>query len=170
MARLWLWLLVVSALFVGSESKTRTAGERVEREGEPAVSFVDDDDPKMNAAMKKAGETIGDFLEALEKPAPKQDMFAVKVGVGDGDNREYMWLTPVTFKEGQFSGTLNNEPVNPQKYKLGDTLVVPKGEVVDWMYANDGVLVGGYTLRVLRDSLSPEERVQFDAGLPMKIQ
>ena len=181
MTKSWLWLVACSLFLAGCDKSSSTgekakpagekqAGDTVQREGEPAVTFVDDDDPKMNAAMKKAGDTIGDFLKSLEKPTPKQTMFAVKIGVGEGDNREYMWLTPVTFKEGQFSGKLNNEPVNPQKYKLGDTIVAPQGEVVDWMYAEDGVLVGGYTLRVLRDSLSPKEREEFDAGLPMKIQ
>jgi uncharacterized protein YegJ (DUF2314 family) len=31
------------------------------------------------------------------------------------------------------------------------------------MYYDEGKIVGGYTIRVIRDELSPEEQDQFDA-------
>jgi len=164
------WLVVVAALLCGCDGASRKPGDRLDRDGEPSVSFVDGDDPKMNAAMKKAAETIDDFVKALERPAADQEMFAIKVGFGEGKTGEFMWLSPVTYKDGKFTGVLNNEPVHPQKSKLGDKVTASKEEVVDWMYADGGVLVGGYTLRVLRDSLPPAERAQFDAGLPMRIE
>ena len=37
------------------------------------------------------------------------------------------------------------------------------------MYVDHGKLVGGYTLRVLRDGLSPAERAEFDRSIPFKI-
>ena len=38
------------------------------------------------------------------------------------------------------------------------------------MYVDHGVLVGGYTIRVLRDRLSGVERAEFDRNLPFKIR
>jgi uncharacterized protein YegJ (DUF2314 family) len=161
------WLCGILLLVCGC---SRQPGDRVDRPGQPTVTHVAEDDAKMNAAIKKAGDSIDAFIKALEHPTPQQEMFAIKVGIGDGDTREYMWLSPVEHQNGNFKGVLNNEPIHPQKHKLGDSLTVPKVEAVDWMYADKGVLVGGYTILVLRDTLSPAERAEFDAGLPMKIQ
>jgi uncharacterized protein YegJ (DUF2314 family) len=54
--------------------------------------------------------------------------------------------------------------------KLGDEVVLDKSEVSDWMYIDDGLLVGGYTVLELRSQMSEEERKQFDASMPFKIK
>jgi uncharacterized protein YegJ (DUF2314 family) len=50
------------------------------------------------------------------------------------------------------------------------TDVVVAERISDWMYVHEGRLVGGYTIRVMRDRLSPAERLRFDQGLPFKIE
>ena len=81
-----------------------------------------------------------------------------------------MWLVPVEHHNGEFVGTLNNEPAWISTAKIGDELKVAKGEISYWMYVDDGKLIGGYTLRVLRDSLTEAERREFDADLPFTIE
>ena len=39
-------------------------------------------------------------------------------------------------------------------------------QITDWMYVEDGRLVGGYTMRAIRDRLSSDARAKFDAGSP----
>ena len=42
---------------------------------------------------------------------------------------------------------------------------VPAEEVFDWMYVDNGKLVGGYSLRALRDKLSGKQREAFEKSM-----
>lgn len=42
--------------------------------------------------------------------------------------------------------------------------------ISDWMYIEDGYLVGGYTTRVIRDRMTEEERKKHDAQAPYKFR
>ncbi len=87
----------------------------------------------------------------------------------DGDKGEHMWLTPVTFDGLRFQGTVNNHSEIVSTVKLGDRVSVEPAKISDWMFVENGKLVGGYTLRVLRENLSAGERAEFDKGVPFKI-
>jgi uncharacterized protein YegJ (DUF2314 family) len=47
---------------------------------------------------------------------------------------------------------------------------VRRDEIMDWMYVEDGKLVGGYTIRVQRDSLDMNERAEFDQSVGYRIE
>jgi uncharacterized protein YegJ (DUF2314 family) len=87
----------------------------------------------------------------------------------DGDKTEYMWLTPVNFDGNNFTGTLGNEPERVKNVKVGQKFSIAPSKISDWMYIENGKLVGGYTLRVMRDTLSPAERADFDKSVPFSI-
>jgi len=148
----------------------RDKPEVVERLGEPDIVYVDDTDPMMLSAISKARSTVGQFIEALSKPQPSQSRFSVKVPIRDGDSTEHMWLIPVHYQDGKFSGTIDNEPDKVKTIKLGDTIDVKTQEISDWMYVDNGKLVGGYTIRVLRDAVPPEKRREFDRSVPFTIE
>ena len=42
-------------------------------------------------------------------------------------------------------------------------------DITDWMYVDKGILQGGYTIKLIRNRMSKEERAKFDAGFPFKI-
>ena len=146
------------------------SGTTVKREGEPDVTYVDDDDPKMSAAKDKARSTVDQFFAALNSPKPTQSAFSVKLPIKDGEHVEHMCLTPVHFAGDKFVGLINNEPDRVTTVKLGDEAEVAKTEISNWMYVDNGKLIGGYTLRVLRDGLSAEERRKFDESVPFVIE
>jgi uncharacterized protein YegJ (DUF2314 family) len=81
-----------------------------------------------------------------------------------------MWVTDLKFKNGRFSGTINNEPDQVKTVHLGQRVTVAQGEISDWMYVENGKLRGGYTIRVLREPLSEKERREFDRDLPFTIE
>ncbi len=143
---------------------------KVEREGEPDIVMVEDDDEAMTAAIAKARTTADEFIAALESPTAQQDSFAVKAEFEDGDHVEHMWLNPVRFADGKFEGRVGNEPNMVSTVKLGDVVTVAKVEISDWMYVDDGKLVGGFTLRVLRASMSDAEKADFDKHVPFTIE
>jgi uncharacterized protein YegJ (DUF2314 family) len=43
-------------------------------------------------------------------------------------------------------------------------------QVTEWMYVENGYLVGGYTTRLIRSRLSGHERESMDATAPNKIR
>jgi uncharacterized protein YegJ (DUF2314 family) len=134
------------------------------------VTYVADDDPRMNAAMVKARSTVNTFIVALKSPQPGQSAYSVKMAFTDGTNTEHMWLTPVSYDGTQFQGTVNNEPEKVNTVKMGQKVTVAPSKISGWMYVENQKLVGGLTLRVLRDALTPAERVDFDKGVPFVIE
>jgi uncharacterized protein YegJ (DUF2314 family) len=133
------------------------------------MTYVAPDDPAMTKAIEEARSTLGKFIAAVEAPTKNQSQFSIKTPFVDGAKSEHIWLLPVTYDGKQFHGVVNNEPQDVKNVKLGDKVIIQPADVSDWMYVDDGRLVGGYTLRVLRNTLSPTERAEFDKSLPFKI-
>jgi uncharacterized protein YegJ (DUF2314 family) len=133
------------------------------------VTYVDSNDPKMNAAIEKARASVNTFTQALKSPKPGQSAFSVKMPFTDGKHTEHMWLTSVTFDGQKFHGTVNNDPEMVSNVKIGAKVSIESSKISDWMFVENGKLVGGYTLRVLRDSLSASERADFDKSVPFTI-
>jgi len=136
---------------------------------DPPVVFIADDDPQMKEAIQKARTSTDAFIAALKTPRPNQTSFAIKVRFVDGNDAEFMWLSPVTFDGKKFSGTLNNNPEKLKNVKMGHKASVEPAEIADWMYVQDGKLVGGYTVRVARDKMPPEERAKWDRTVPFRL-
>lgn len=133
------------------------------------ITYVAEDDPRMTAAVAKARASTDKFVAALRSPKPGQTAFSVKAPFTDGGETEHMWLTPVTFDGKAFQGTVNNEPAKVHTVKLGQRVTVEAGKISDWMYLEKGKLVGGHTLRVLRDTMPAAERAEFDKTVPFVI-
>lgn len=163
-------ILLIALLQVGCDRPTDSTDQTTYRTGEPPVTSIEDDDTAMNAAIAKARETVSQFIEALENPKPTDADFSVKLRIGEGEHTEHMWLSPVRYNSGKFIGILGNEPIYEQKVKFGDQVEVAENEITDWMYVNDGKLVGGYSIRVLRDKMSPSQRKEFDNSAPFKFE
>lgn len=130
---------------------------------------VKEDDAKMNAAIAKARATVNEFIAAHKAPKPGQSGFSIKMDFVDAGKHEHMWLEKVTYDGKKFHGLVNNEPSMVKNVKMGQQASVEPGKVSDWMYIDRGTLRGGYTIRVLRDGLSPQERATFDKEMPFKI-
>jgi uncharacterized protein YegJ (DUF2314 family) len=153
-----------------AKGDARQPGDVVERRGQPTVVQVSDDDNAMNRAMDEARATVDQFVTALNAPQPTQKSFSVKLLVTDGQHSEHMWVPPVRYEQGKFFGQLNNVPDLVHGVKLGDEVSVPTNEISDWMFVDEGRLVGGCTIRVLRDGLSAAEKRQFDRSVPFKFE
>lgn len=124
----------------------------------------------MVKAIQTARSTVDQFAAAVSAPKAGQESFACKKPFTEGDTVEHMWITDVSFDGARFRGTVNNEPVEVKNVKLGQKTEVPRNEVSDWMYLENGKLVGGYTLRVLRSRMSPGERKDFDENCGFKFE
>lgn len=129
------------------------------------VYSVADDDGAMEEAMSTARSTIGTFVERINRPPATQSAASLKVRFEEHGNVEHIWLADVGHKDGVFTGSVANDPVHITSVKAGDRVSIPLARVTDWMAIDNNELIGGYTVRLLRDRASGEERKAIDASL-----
>jgi len=165
-------VIIIGLLFCVSscDQSDRDTGHVVARAGEPAVHMVSGKDPDMNSAIEQARATVDTFIAGLQNPAQNQTHFSVKAQIVDGVHSEHIWLYDVSFDGRQFQGKIGNNPINVENVAPGDDFVLKPSEISDWMIIEDNRLVGGYTIRVIRNRLPAEERQKFDQSLPFMIK
>jgi len=113
------------------------------------VTEVEFDDKDMNVAIDDARSSVSEFVERLKNPKPTDESFSVKKMISDGEEVEYLWLTDVSYSDGKFTGIINEDPQSVRDVIFGQEVTVEETEILDWMYLDDGELVGNFTLRVL---------------------
>lgn len=137
------------------------------------VYTVGSDDDEMNQAILKAKQTYPEFLTALHSEDSLNHAHAVKMRFDFGSektNAEHMWLGDLFFRDSVLFGILNSDPVEILSVKNGDTLEIKKEKLSDWMYIRDNRLMGGYTIKVLYNKMTSEEKKQFDEEMGFKIE
>lgn len=125
---------------------------------------------KLKAATDKARSTVDTLVAALKAPKPTQASFQVKKLFEDGGMSEAIWLSDISLEGDLFSGTIGNEPQQLKSIKFGQSATVAKSEISDWMFIDDGKLSGGFSIRAMRENMTPAERTSFDQTLPFKIE
>ena len=161
-------LLLAYALHAHAETGAPSAGV-IRRAGEPDCVRVTDDDKAMERAVETAQRTVGDFIAVLRSPKDTQRRFAVKKPFVEGDSVEHIWLNDVSFDGYRFHGKVDNEPVDIKGVSLGDEVAVWPNEISDWMYIEDGRLVGGYTISAMCRNMSPAEKTQFEEDAHCRV-
>lgn len=126
------------------------------------VTIVPDDDPAMQAAFKKARDTLDEFLALSASPAPSTDSFAVKVAISEGDNKEYFWIAPFAVSNGQFSGRVSNTPRTVSNVSEGQQIQFGRSDIVDWTYQNsvEKKMYGNFTACALLAHESEQEAAE----------
>lgn len=116
-------------------------------------------DEAMNAAKKKARETLPRFLELVN--AGTAGTYTLKFPLTQNGETEHIWMQLLDYQDGTFVGLLANDPVNGTKYKMGDQMEVAKADVEDWMVRTDEVIYGGYTARVALNDMPKEQAEKY---------
>ena len=117
------------------------------------VTEFESDDIEMDSAIDQAQSSLAEFIERLQNPRPTDESFSVKTVISDGEKVERLWVTDVSYSGGEFIGTINEYPQVVRNVKFGQQFNVPVTEIIDWMYVDDDMLVGNFTLRVLLKNL-----------------
>ena len=134
---------------------------QTKRDGEPEVVNIQDDDKEMNEAIKKANASLGEFKNALNSKKTNFQYFALKTRFDTPTGGEHIWVSNIKLKKDNFWGVVDNLPESTTDVKLGDTIQI-NNNISDWMYVDNGKLKGGFTIRVLRNKMTPADRKQFD--------
>ena len=124
----------------------------------------------MVAAIGFAKETLGEFLDALSQPRPGQTGFLLKVAFDTGDQVEHVWVAEVEVLSARIlCGVIANQPRSP-KLRFKQRVDFEPNRITDWMFVDNGLLVGGYTTRLIRRRMTIDERATFDASVPYRFE
>lgn len=98
---------------------------------EAPIIFMGDDEPAMKQAFSRARATLDGFLKlAAEKP-PELGRFAVKVGIAEGKEVEYFWITDFAQVEERFTGKIGNTPQLVKSVKLDQVYEFKREQIFD---------------------------------------
>ncbi len=74
---------------------------------------------------------------------------------------KYFWIVPFKSKGDAFTGTLDNAPRLVRNVKMGQAFEFTRGEIVDWMYLDNGAMKGNYTACALMKKATQKDRDAF---------
>ena len=128
-------------------------------------------DAELTAAMEKARATVGEFLTALQKPAPGQSGFIVRktFPTKDATRQQILLVNFITYDGALLHGKVDDNTFQPGSGVPPDGVVsFSPSEIADWMFNENGKTVGGYMLRVFKTKFPEDwekarygERIQF---------
>jgi len=135
-----------------------------EKSFENSVYEVAAADKEMVAAIKTAKKTFDQFETAIKSENPDYKNFAIKKAFRSNEGDEFIWISPVLFskEKNKYVGIVNSPPLHTKEVKQDEVVEIGKNEISDWMYFDRDILQGGYTIRLLRNRMSPEDRKRFD--------
>src|ERR1700753_312097 len=136
----------------------------------PAAAFAQDpnpmpmvpkSDPAMLAAFAHAAASLDGFLAVYRNPPPGAQRFAVKIGLIDTTKSpgyalvrpgasppgqvEWFWTYGLTIEKDGFAAPLGNDPDELRNVKRGQVIRFAREHIGDWMYFQDGKIVGNAT-------------------------
>ncbi len=114
----------------------------------------------------KARLTLHYFESCLANPKNGQDYFSIKARVEDHGKTEHIWLLEPNFdSDGNIYGIVGNEPIDVKNVAINQNIGITLDYVSDWMIIENGRLIGGYTIRAIRDGLTGGALENFDKSL-----
>jgi uncharacterized protein YegJ (DUF2314 family) len=158
-------------LLIVSHSGTALAGDP------NPVTMVPKGDPAMTAAFAHAAAGLDGFLAKWRSPPPGADRFAVKVGLVDATGApgyalvrpgegaasqvEWFWVSHLQAEGANFSAEIANDPDELQNVAFGQTIHFARQDIGDWMYFQNGKIIGNATACPALAHGSAEERRQM---------
>ena len=109
------------------------------------VRSISVDDSAYLYAVKKAQESLDNFIELLNNKTSNKLRFHIKSQFSDGEHTEHMWLVADTIQNGIFTATLDNVPKYLRNIGYQDTVEVSRTDVEDWIvYDGDSMVLGNF--------------------------
>lgn len=127
-----------------------------------SVSTFTDPDEELTKAVRQAQDTLYVLRQAFLAPKPSYVFMSVKVRFATDEGTEDMWTEPIDILNNTYTVRMV-EGVNIELKAHPDRYVeVKPDEIIDWMILeDDGTVLGGYTLRLEYERMSPEEQKKY---------
>ena len=127
-------------------------------------------DPELDAAIAQARDSLNQFTETMATPHADRTYVAVKVHFAPrGEFPLDIWVDDVTYADGIFRGNIGDD-IPSMKLEVGERITIDEKDILDWMIVQDGKLIGGYTIRLAIQRMSPDERERLFATLDYEIE
>ncbi len=143
--------------------------------GDPnPVPKVPKGDPAMSAAFARAAAGLDGFFSKWRNPPPGARRFTVKIGLIDTSEPpgyavvrpdspathivEWFWVTDLRVDGAGFSGRLGNSPDGLRNVAFGQAIHFTREDIGDWMYRQDGKIIGNATACPALAHATAEER------------
>lgn len=127
-------------------------------------------DAEFDAAVQQARDSLSTFIMTIATPHTDRTLVAVKVRFSPPDEvSQDIWVDEVTCTDGIFRGSMGDD-IPALRLEFGEKITVDEKDILDWMIVEDGKLVGGYTIRLAMQRMSPEERERFLQSLDYVIE
>lgn len=118
-------------------------------------------DPEMEAAFREARDTLDSFIQKIGMTHPDRTLVAVKVRfVLPDSSTQDIWVDQITYQNGSFHGVMGDD-IPTLKLSVDDKIKIDRKEIVDWMIVEDGKLIGGYTIRLAYERMTPAQKERF---------
>jgi uncharacterized protein YegJ (DUF2314 family) len=153
-------LLTIAFLFTSAVGYTQPISDRAKQD---ELVFMRDEEPAMRKAFARASESLNDFFAKAAAASPGHQFFGLKVAISEGEKTEYFWVNNFAKKDdGNFEGTIGNEPRMVKTVKFGQRYSFPRSQIVDWIYMvkSERQMVGNFTMCAL---LTQESKAEAEA-------
>jgi uncharacterized protein YegJ (DUF2314 family) len=148
-----------------------------EKQVESLFIAISATDQLYQAAHAQAAKTMSEFRDNVQRNG--DHVCSAKLRFRDPTESErtgrdaflFIWLTEVVFDStsGFYTGTFFEVPAELKAWhSSGQKLAFEPEDVFDWMVNDNGSLIGGFTLRVHRNSLPESERSAYDLYVGVK--
>ena len=118
-------------------------------------------DADMEAAFQQARETLDAFIQKIGTTYAARTLVAVKVRfVLPDSSTQDIWVDHMTYQNGSFHGVMGDD-IPTLKLSVDDKIKIDRQEIVDWMIVEDGKLIGGYTICLAYERMTPAQKERF---------
>ena len=118
-------------------------------------------DVEIEAAFQQARDTLDSFIQKIGTSHPDRTLVALKIRfvLPDGSSQD-MWVDGITYRDSSFYGIMGDD-IPSLKLSIDDKITIARKDIVDWMIVEDGKLIGGYTIRLAFQRMSPQQKERF---------
>jgi uncharacterized protein YegJ (DUF2314 family) len=162
-------ILITALLLISVFNACNSKQQNADTVTQPNIAQVNSDDEDMNDAISQARLDFNIFDTAYKNHHYNKDDFSVKVRFKTDNGGEHIWADSITYKNGSYYGILDEDAVAVDNVKAGDRVKINPENISDWLFSDHGIMRGGYTIKVIRNKMSPEKRAHFDSTYYLKI-
>ena len=128
----------------------------------PSLAGTPVTDEEFNAAVEEAHSTLSTLLQALLAPKSSFDFVGVKVRFIGEETFEDIWAEPVDYLDGYFTVRMIDGVLLSPRLNTDRLVTIPLDKVLDWVIIEaDGHLIGGYTIQLSYEHMTPTEKEEF---------
>lgn len=131
------------------------------------IYSFEETDEEMNLAIETAKVLL--YISLIVMQIDKEfERTGIKVAFKTEVGHEHIWCENVKYTSDDdcFVAQVANEPENINDIEFEDWVRVTADQITDWYVGTSAGIVGGHTLRVIRNRLSENEKIQFDESFP----